>query len=93
MSLSEDVAIYSQILINTGMSKYSSLTSGSPYISDVEAKRIRALTRFAKPIHSHCTCNDRGGLLPNMLIVPMVLLFIVFIGLYIYFTGEAGDAK
>ena len=30
---------------------------------------------------------------PNMLSVPMVFVLMVFTGLYMYFTGEAGDAK
>ena len=31
--------------------------------------------------------------LPNIFRVPMVLVFKVLMGLYMYFTGEAGDAR
>ena len=43
--------------------------SGSPYTSDVDARRILALVRFARP---------------SMFIVPRKLVLVVLMGLYLH---------
>ncbi len=53
-------------------------TCGSPYTSEVEANRNLARTLFARP---------------SMFSVPTVLVLRVLMGLYMYLTGEAGDAR
>lgn len=37
--------------------------------------------------------RESTGCVPKTFMVPIVLLFIVLTGLYMYFTGEAGEAK
>ena len=44
-------------------------------------------------VHSRIIYMDSYEHVPNMFSVPRVFVLMVFIGLYIYFTGEAGDAK